>query len=507
MAENENQTTAVEESSQQEEQAPAFVIRVEDAGPATKKVHVEVPKEAVARRISEQYRELRQQALIPGFRKGRVPQKLLEKKFAADVREQVRSALIRESYEQAVEQNNLQVLGEPEFEDADKIKVEEEQPLTYSFSVEIQPEIALPELKGIKVKKPKIAVTDDHVNQAMKNLRDQQGSLIPVEDRGVETGDFLTGDVTVKVDGVVRSNQPGAQLVARPGRIAGLHIADLDAQLAGTKVGETRTVTMKVPDDSPVEGLRGKTIEIDVLVHSIKKLEPAEINQEFLESLGFSTEQELRDALREQMVERIDFDVKAAMRRQVLDHLLSKVEVTLPSKLSDRQTERVISRRAVDLLQRGVPRERIEAGVEHLKAGASDEAQRELKSFFILQKVAEVTGADVTEADLNNRIAMMAFQQGQRPERLKQALAKDGALANLYVSMREEAALDKLLEQAEIEEVEPTAEQHKAVAEAAAPSVGSEGGTQNEPAGTSVEAPAAESPAAEPEAGGESSGT
>src|SRR5688500_12949417 len=127
MAENDTDT-AVQEQAGAQTEAPAYNIRVEDAGPATKKVHVEVPKETVAAKIAEQFKELRQGALIPGFRKGRVPQKLLEKKFATDVKEQVRSSLIRESYEQAIEQNNLQVLGEPEFENAEKIEVNEDQP-------------------------------------------------------------------------------------------------------------------------------------------------------------------------------------------------------------------------------------------------------------------------------------------------------------------------------------------------------------------------------------------
>src|SRR5947207_12464162 len=89
-----------------------YNIRVEDAGPATKKVFVEIPKEKVAEKIAEQYKELRQGAYIPGFRKGRAPQKLIEKKFSGDVKEQVRRSLITESYEQAVEKNSLQVLGE-----------------------------------------------------------------------------------------------------------------------------------------------------------------------------------------------------------------------------------------------------------------------------------------------------------------------------------------------------------------------------------------------------------
>ena len=441
-----------------------YNIRVEDAGPATKKVHVEIPKEKVTEKIAEQYKELRHEAVIPGFRKGRAPQKLIEKKFSDDVKEQVRRSLISESYEQAIEQNKLQVLGEPDFDNPDQIKLADDGPMTYTFSVEIQPDIQLPELKGLKVRKPKISVTEDHINQAMQNLREQQGSLTPVEDRGVEEKDYVIGDVHAKIDGNVVSHQHDSQIVVRPGRIAGLQIDDLPQQLAGAKPGEKRTIKVTVPDNYPTENIRGKEVEIEIEVKDIKRLQPVEIDKDFLDSLGFQNEEELRQALREQMEERIDFDVKAAMRRQVSDHLLGQVNIELPTKLSLRQTDRVVNRRAVDLMMRGMSQEQVAANIDRLRAGAAEEGTRELKTFFILQKVAEQTGVDVSEAELNGRIAMIALQQGRRPEKLKQELSKDSTmLSNLYVQMREEKAIDKILEDAEIEEVEPTAEEQKSV--------------------------------------------
>src|SRR2546421_13116119 len=125
---------------QEQEQAFDYPIRVEDAGPATKKVHVEIPAERITAKLEESFKELRQQAAIPGFRVGHAPQKLIEKRFSQDVKEQVRRQLISESYEQAVEKNNLQIIGEPEFDNPDAIKLPEAGNLTYSFQVEVQPE-------------------------------------------------------------------------------------------------------------------------------------------------------------------------------------------------------------------------------------------------------------------------------------------------------------------------------------------------------------------------------
>ena len=441
-----------------EEQEFTYSVKIEDAGPGAKKVTVEIPQERIATKLAEQFKELRRQAAIPGFRVGHAPQKLIEKRFAGDIKEQVRRDLISESYEQAVQKNSLQVLGEPEFDNPEAIKLPETGALTYSFQVEVQPEFVIPELKGVKVKKTKVDVTDANVDQALTNLRQQQGQLVPVETGGVEDKDFLTADVKVTVDGNTVTEQKDAQLVARPGALAGIVIDDLDKQLKGLKAGASKTLKAKAPENYPQEAARGKEVQIEVSLKDIKRLEMAELTAEFLENMGFKDEKELRSALAEQMKERLEFDVKQSMREQISQFLLDNVQLQLPAKLSDRQADRVISRRATNLIMRGVPREQIQANLDKLPTGAKEEAARELKLFFILQKIAADLQVDVDEAELNGRIAMIAIQQGRRPEKLKQELSKDGSLANLYVQMREQKALDKILETAEVEEVAAEAE-------------------------------------------------
>lgn len=441
--------------------AVQYSIKIEDAGPATKKVVVEIPGDVISQKLTEQFADLRSQANIPGFRIGHAPKKLIEKRFGEDIREQVKRSLISESYQQAVEKNSLQVLGEPEFDNPDAIKLPESGALSYSFSIEVQPQITLPDMKDLKVKKPKVEVTEANVDTAVQNLREQQGTLIPVEDRGVEKGDYLTADVHLKLDSNVLGHQHDAQLVARAGRISGIDVADLDEKLVGLKGGETRSFKVTAPETHGNEQVRGKEVEIEVALKDIKKLELVEITPEFLGELGFTKDSELRDALREQMVERINSDVQNAMRQQVHKYLLDNTTVELPTKLSDKQEERIVNRRGIDLMMKGVAREQVEANIEQLKHGAKEEAARELKLFFILEKIATDQGVDVSEGELNGQVAMMAIQRGQRPEKLKQEFSKNGTLQNMYVQLREQKAIDKLLETASIEEVEVGAEGEK----------------------------------------------
>ena len=439
---------------------PEFVypITVENAGPGTKKVHVEVPRQRITEKLADQFKELRKQAAIPGFRAGHAPQKLVEKRFANDVKEQVRRDLIGESYRQALEKHSLTVVGEPEFEDADKIELPADGDMKYTFSVEVQPEIKLPAMEGLKIKKPKIEVTEAHIDQAMNNLRQQNGgALIPVETRGVEAGDYVTADVHFRQDGNEVMHQHDTQFVAGKVQLGGVTIDDLDTRLAGAKPGEKREWSMHIPADYPIEAIRDKEVQLEVSVKDIKRLDLPEVNKEFLESLGFENVQELREALKERLAERIAYDVQQAMREQVSAHLLQTIQMELPARLSDRQATRMAGRRAVELMMRGMTREQVMSNFQALKAAAQADAFRELKQFFILQQLSTDHKIEVEEAELNNHVALLAARQGRRPEKVKHEMAQDGSLSHLYVRLREDKALDKVLETAEIEEVEPAA--------------------------------------------------
>lgn len=433
-----------------------YAITVEDAGPATKKVHVEIPRSRIDEKLGEQFKELRRHAAVPGFRSGHAPQKLVEKRFSADVREQVRRDLIGESYRQALDKNSLTVVGEPEFEDAEKIELPEEGDLKYSFSVEVQPEFALPTLEGLKIRKPKVEVTQEHIDQAMTNLRHQNGgALVPVEDRGIEAGDYVVADIHLNHEGKPVAHQHDVQFVVRNGHLLGIFVDGLAEKLAGAKPGEKREITVHVPADHRAEIVRDKDAQLEIAVKDIKRLDLPEVNKEFLDSLGFNDVAELQEALRERLAERIAYDVQQSMRDQVSEHLLQNVQVELPVKLSERQATRLAGRRAIELQMRGVARDQVMANLQALKSSVQAEAARELKLFFILQKLATEQNVDVNEAELNNQVAVLAARQGRRPEKVKHEMAQDGTLTHLYVRLREEKALDKVLETAQIEEVEP----------------------------------------------------
>ena len=442
------------DSAVAEQEAAEFVypVTIEDAGVATKKVTVQIPESRITETLQNQFKELRGQAVLPGFRAGHAPAKLIEKRFTKEVRQDVTRTLLQESYQQAVEKNNLQVLGEPEFEKAEEIQLPESGDLSYTFSVEVQPEFTVPELTSLTIKKPSVTITDEHVQQALTNLREQQGTLLPVEDRGIKAGDIVTADVHVKSGDEVVMHQHDQVFKVQATTIAGIKLDNLVETLEGAKSGDEKTATLTGPEGHPNEKIAGKEVKVEFKIKDIREQELAEINDEFLEQLGFKNQDELLAALREEMELRVKNDVQNAMRDQVAKALLEQTTIDLPEKISSRQEGRIVQRRAIDLMQRGVPEAQIVQNIELLKGGAKEEAIRELKLNFILAKVAEQQGVEVTEGELNGNIAAIAEQRGLRPEKLKQQMASEGSLQTLYTRLVELKAIDKILEHAKIED-------------------------------------------------------
>jgi trigger factor len=453
------------------EQADSFdyPVEVADAGPAAKKVTVTVPASRIDEHEQSLYGEIGKDAVVPGFRRGKAPKSIVRKKFSKAVRDQVQQDMLRESYQHALQTHDLKPLGDPEFEDAENLKLPDSGDLSYSFTVEVRPEFTMPSLDGLTIKKPKIVIKDEHVDQALENLRNQQGTLGPVEGRGVKEGDYLFADVKMVADGKTLAEQQDARLVARGGKIANISVDDFAQKVEGMNVGEERSFDIQIPDDFANELLRGKTASVTIQLKDVRELTPAVVDQPFLEDLGFDHQDGLMEALREQMEERVQNDVKNVMRRQAREYLVKNTELELPEKMSAKQEDRVVNRRAMTLLQRGISEEKVRAAVDKLREGASEEAKTELKAFFILDKIVEEKGLELDESEINGQVAMLAIEREERPEALRDRMAKDGSLQNLAQGLMEQKALDAVIADAKVEEVEPTAKQEKEAVEGVDP--------------------------------------
>jgi trigger factor len=442
----------------EEQQSTALknTVTIEPAGPCKKKVAIEVPEQTIKSATDEQYNTLRKEALVPGFRKGRAPRRLLEKRFGKETTEQVKLKLLADASDLAIKDNKLDILGEPDI-DFEKIELPAQGPLKFDFQVEVRPEFDLPQLEGIPVTRTKLEVTDEQIDREIEQLRKWSGIWTPREEGVVENSDQIIADVVLKVEGAEAEQKlDNAEIyVRRNGFVGEIPVEKLDELLAGAKSGDTKQTSVEVPKTYFREEYRGKKIDVQVTIKDIKWLKPAQLDETFLKRMGAKNEDELREKTRDALHSRLEQQTRAEMTQQIYQYLLDNTNFDLPLDLVAEQATTLLKRQYVNLMIRGLSREQIDEQMEQLRASSEEQAKEQLKTFFVMDKVADKFGIDVSEEEINGHIAQLAIHQGQRPERLKEEMTRDGSLAQFKLEVRQSKCIAKLLESAKITEKEP----------------------------------------------------
>jgi len=451
MAEETQDPKTAEETEAQEKPAlPENAVDVEDAGTLKKKLTISISRQRINAKRDEMFGELRGTAQIPGFRIGHAPQRLIEKRFGKEVSNDVRNALVGESIGEAIESTELKTLGQPDI-DLEGITLPESGDMSFSFEVEVAPEFDLPNLEAIKVQKRAVEMTDDLVDEYVDQLRQGRAGYEATEEPAQE-GDLVIAAARISGEDIEPVDRPGLQLRVAPGQIEGLPLVDLPKALKGKKAEDTAELSIEAPEAHPTEAWRGKTLNIALSISQVRRRILPELNDEFIESMGFGSLKELREFVSTRLQQRLTAETRRSMQEQVQEYLLNNTQFDLPEGIASRQTARVLQRRYVNLLHQGVPREKIDENLTELQAAAQDQAQREIKLQFILSKIAEQRDIQVEEAEVNARIAAMASQYGRRPERIRQELAQRGSLEALHETIRDEKVLEQLLSKAQVEE-------------------------------------------------------
>lgn len=442
---------------EQQSTIPKNTVTIEPAGPCKKKVAVEIPEEAIRSATDEQYENLRKEAIVPGFRKGRAPRRLLEKRFGKETTEQIKLKLLAEASEAAIKDNELDILGEPDI-DFEKIELPAEGPFKFDFEIEVRPEFDLPPLEGIPVTRTKLEVTNEQVDKEVDQLRKWSGVWTPREKGDVELEDQIIGDAILRIEGVEEEEKLNniEMYVRKNGFIGAIPVEKLDELLIGAKTGDTRNTSVEVPKTYFREDYRGKKVEIEISIKDIKWLKPAELNENFLLRFDVKTKEELRQKVHDMLQHRLENQARTEMAEQIYKYLLDNTSFDLPLDIVAEQATTVLKRQYVNLLSRGLPHEQIDEQMEQLRASSEEHAKQQLKTFFIMDKIAEKLEIEVNEEELNGHIAQLAIQREQRPERMREEMQRDGSLAQFKLEIRQTKCISKLLESAQITEKKPS---------------------------------------------------
>jgi len=438
-------------SEEQEEQKKMeCTVDITDSGSWKKKIKVVIPRHEIDKELDKQFSDFRKEAAVPGFRKGRAPRRLIEKRFDEDVRDQAKLRLLAQAFEQIDDGEDFEILGQPDFDPA-AVKLPAEGDMIFEYEVEVKPQFEMPPLEGIKVEKPLVEVNAQRINEAIKEMQKRNGAMENITDGGAIEDDMVIGSVTMKVEGV-ETPETVEKTYMRVGRavVMGVLVEDMDKTLKGAKIGEVKQCSATVADTHTNEAYRGKKADFTITVKEIRRLKPAELNEDFFKQIGISDEADLRRRIEEHLEDQAERDQRDAMRNQIYKYLDEKINFELPVGIAARFADRVLQRRYYELLNQGIPGDRIVENLEQLKAASSEQANRELKTSFIMESVADKLELSVSEAEVNGFIARAAMYYGRRPEKLKEEMNREGRLESIRSQIRDEKAIDKLLEMAQV---------------------------------------------------------
>ena len=419
---------------------------VEELTPTRVKLTIEVPFEELKSSLDKAYREVARQVRVPGFRPGHVPPRVIDQRIGRGaVLEQAVNDAVPLLYSQALQDNDVLALGQPDLEITN---LDDGKELAFTAEVDVRPKFDLPDLDGIPVTVENAVVTPDDVEEYISGLRERFASLKGV-DRPVGEGDFVSIDLSASVDGEPVEDAQASGLSYEVG--TGSLLDGLDEALAGMSSGDTKTFSAELAGG----GRAGQQAEVTVTVHSVKVKELPELDDEFAQSASeFDTLGELRAGTRVQLERVKRLQQAAQARERALDALLGKIEVPLPDSLVASEVEMRGQSLDEQLERAGATRDTyLEASgqtAEQLAADMENTAKRSVKAGFVLDKLAAQENLGVEQAELNNFVIEQAYRMGVQPDRLAQELADHGQIGSVVGEVLRAKALSLIAERAAV---------------------------------------------------------
>jgi len=435
-------------------------VVVEDAGPARKRLTITIPAKSVDDRIETSYGALQTEASVPGFRRGRVPRALLEKRFGSAILQEARSQLIADACSQAVKDQKLKAVSQPEFDDAVRdLKLERGKPVSFKIDIEVMPDFELPKLEGVPIKRPTVEVTDEHIEAELRRNEFRFGTPSRI-DGPFKPLDRMLGRVVVTLNDddkvFFESNEavvvvPDVEDKGR-GQLLGILFEDLGPRLEGRKVGDEVVFETIGPEGHEREEIRGAKVKITYSIREAERITPA-TPEELAEQFGLGTVENLKAQIRLGLERRRDAEQRSAMREQVYAYLTDAVDFALPEKLSQGQVQRNLDIMRMEMLHRGMDGDEVEHRLAETRGASETETRRRLRLFFILLRLAEHFKVEVSEAEINGRIAQMAASRNLRPDQARAELQKANRLGDVALSIREGKTADRIIDRAVITDV------------------------------------------------------
>ena len=418
-----------------------------NTNPCKRELTIEVPADVVKDerdKIVARYAKL---ARVPGFRKGKVPATVVRQRFADEIKSDLVEALVPRYFREETKKQNMAPVSEPRVTD---LHLHDNEPLKFTAEFEIFPEFKVADYSDIKPETIDTNVTEDEVEQSLKNLRLQHASYNAVEeDRGVADGDFAV----VSFRGLPKEAEENAE--AKPVEVDEVMveiggentIPEFSENLRGAKAGEHRSFDVKYADDFSDKRLAGKTMTYEVDVKAIKTRSIPEPTDEFAKELStdFATYDDLRNRIRENMKAEKEHEAEHQGKDRIVEELVRRNDFPVPEAMINQQIDLRLERGLRALAAQGMRTEDMKRmDFDRLRLGQRAGAVREVKASLILEQIADQEKIDVSDEELDHELSALATQAKQPVEQIRARLTQDGGLDRIRHRLRNEKTLNYL---------------------------------------------------------------
>ena len=432
-----------------EEADPRMSLKVEikEIGACRKHISVTVPEADIRTIRDDALGELSQKAEVPGFRIGKVPTALLEKRFKKEITADIKQKVLMASLEQLSDESKIEPINEPRI-DVESLDIPDSGDFHYEFEVEVRPEFDLPDYTGISINRSASEPTAEELEDYKELFLESYAERVTV-DEPASAGDYVICDLTFEHSGkTIREIGEQALRVMPQLDFQDAVLNGFDTLMVGVKAGESRTANIQISLQSPIIEMRGETVVAEFEVTEVQQSRKPVIDKEFCERVNAENEEELETSLRSSMARQFEYQQRQETRRQVLEKIMESADWDLPESLVRQQTENALRREMLEMSQAGFTREQIMARENQIRQDALATTTQALKEHFVLDKIATVENIECQEADIEREMLTMSFQSGEPVRRIRARLAKSGMIQNLQAQLRERKAVDFILERA-----------------------------------------------------------
>jgi len=411
----------------------------------TRELVLDIPAEEVTKAYGSVAANYRKYAKIPGFRAGKVPETVIRRRFAGEIRKEVIDSLLPERFNKAVRDLGVKPVGQPQ---VTELTVEDGQPLHVKAVFEYVPDFSIDGYQSVTVDKPSVEITEEEFQQEIDQLRESRATIEPVEeDRPLVDGDWA--QITYK--GQVESDPEAAPIAGEDSlvEIGGKDTVEaFSSALRGAKAGQELKAEVIYPADYAEPKLAGKTVAYEVEVKAIKKRTLPELNDEFAKELGaYESYADLEARVREHMAARKRRSVEGETKDRLFAALTERYPFPVPESLVQEQIDARLERGLRALAAQGMdPEQMRKLDFARLRTAQRDSAIAEVKTTVLLDRIAQEENITVSDEELENELQLAALQSREPLDTLKLRLTQDGGMARIREQLRREKTASVLYE-------------------------------------------------------------